>query len=330
MNLLDIYQKLTIENLFLPSNPLFGEVEMVNKIIKQRKVRKVFVSHPFNDEWLKKYLAKYEIIDEPPDNILIQSGYYVLPSGEIGICFSYPKTLKQILFQTNKLSDMIKFAKKIKKICGAKSLGFAGTLPKLLVDKKILKPKEIFEGREITALAVLSAIQNIMVVEELTTPHIIIIGGKGNIGSLVVEKILTNLPELGVSSLDITTKGSFGKIISVLRKLKKDLVIINIASDNALKEYVWSITEEWPGPAKLIFINEAYPHPKGEIIMQTKKLKLPLYHIVGGNGIFRPPLDYPYSLLCKQDNHLIFKGIPCCALFVQKNKELSKILFCKL
>jgi hypothetical protein len=337
MKLLDIYSKIRIEDLLLPSNHLFGDTSYVNEIIEKRKVRKIFIKHPFNEEWQNKYLAKYGIKKTLPKNIFIASGDYIVSSGEIGLDFSYPATLRQILstkpktlFKTDPLADMVKFAKQIQKITGAKSIGYAGTLPRILVDRKILKQSEIEEGREVTALAVLSVIEDIISIEELSCPHVIIIGGKGNIGSLVVEKILKKLPELGISSLDINTKGSFGKIISVLRKLKKDLIIVNIASENALREYVGSITEEWPIPAKLIFINEAYPHPKGETIWQAKKLKLPIYQVIGGDGVCNPPLDYPYSLLCSEGKSLIWKGIPCCALFLQENGELGKILSCKL
>lgn len=82
-------------------------------------------------------------------------------------------------------------------------------------------------------------------------------------------------------------------------------ILINVTRKAAIKEYIHLF---WP---ELIVLNEVYPEPSQDEIVQLKKMGCTTYHIVGLQGKAYPSFPQVYE-----------GGIPCCAGIHSKSIEV--------
>ncbi len=271
-------------------NLLFGHflfyhfVGFINKHTK--KVKNIFMLYPANSKYSRAYVYPWyeRQMKWRPRLVGI-----LWQNKKIGFIFGISATEKDFLKKENieNLKDIERKLEKIKKAINAEQKTFAGILPGILFSKKIIAKSP---EREVTAKAVLLAVEKVKKIENMENVPLIILGGNGFIGSAVKKEIKNSF------SFDIEDKDRFHKFVK--NKKGEPAIVLNLTKKGVLKEYIPYL---WEG---IVVLNEVYPEPKESELRKMAGKNIPCYHIVGSKGGAWPSFPKGYR-----------GGIPCCSSF---------------
>lgn len=179
---------------------------------------------------------------------------------------------------------------RIRGLIGAERKIFAGILPSLF-SRLGAQDRQLEEQRRLTALAVVSALDQVSALKGLdaATP-ILLIGGRGYIATEVMQLCAGR----SVRSIDLGEFDAFRTFADSTRG--SALVVVNLAKSGALAEYAGHF---WPG---VVVLNEVYPEPSDAELATLETCGAQCFHVVGVAGGAWPAFPRAYR-----------GGIPCCA-----------------
>lgn len=281
-------------NVFINHDLLFWLIGVINRRINL--IESVFLVYPANEKYALAYVYQFrlpKVMWNPrPCGLLWQNG-------KLTLMFCISAANGQFTSQQNleKLHCVAERMEKVRRLFGAKRKTFAGILPGILYAKRIIQ--EAPEA-DLTATAVVQAIESIMTKESLKaeTP-IIILGGKGFIGRRVIKL----LDKSEVYGIDLPIGHKQDSWPDHLRD--KRVIVVNITLNNAFKDYLDVI---WPGT---VVINEVYPEPTPDILERLRDKNCSCYHVVGVSAFALPSFPEAYH-----------GAIPCCAAWPSPQLEV--------
>jgi hypothetical protein len=285
---------------FLSNKLFFFCLGAINKNFLKGKIATLFMIYPATQKYSRAYVYDWQAQKMKHQPKLV--GFFS-QKGKWGLIFGVSLTEEEILDGKSSvyLEKIERSFEKFRKIVGAKKKTYAGIIPGIMRKRSI---SESSSDAESTATAVVAATKKIIGEESLgSIIPVIILGGKGFIGSVVTKKLQSENYPVYPIDYDPKKRERIGKWP---RQLKgQPVVILNVTKKGVLKEY---IPEIWPNS---IVINEVYPEPSWKEISQIKTLGASFYHIVGTEGEAFPSFPRAYK-----------GGIPCCAtIFDTKNPE---------
>lgn len=265
---------------------------LIGKFNSRGWIKSVFLSYPANYAYAREYAYKFRI-----GSWKIRLTGFLWQNGKIIIMFSVFVEENEFLKNGNreKLEEVVRQVEKIRRLIRADEKTFVGILPGLLSKRKIIdKTPEA----DITVSIVVEAIELIKKKIELEKITIVVLGGRGFIGKMVVDK-LKQVQKSNIHVVDLI--GSNDKWPG--RETRR--MIINMARHNTIGFYLDELRE---GD---IILNEAYPGPPLEVLDKIKSLNCECFHIVGVEAGAFPRFTHVYS-----------EGIPCCAAWNSNNRKI--------
>lgn len=284
-------------NLIFNNRIVWALVGAVNKRIPF--IKTIFLAYPANYKFATEYVF---------DNVLEETRWhpwftgFFIQNGKIGIQFAISsvednfrddhniENLRLLWLRMNHLKSLLE----------ADQMTFAGILPGIFYKKNIIHTLPI--ELDVTVKAVKQAV--FKAIDELNLPDttpIIVLGGKGFIGN----KFVAEMSGREVYCVDKQDAYSHS-IEDILKKVKEKIIILNVATQNALQENLLYFNE------KVIIINEVYPEPSRELTNSIVEKGVKLFHIIGVKGKSFPNFPRAYR-----------GGIPCCASWDNDNLEVK-------
>ncbi len=294
-------------NLLFNHNFVFRVVGWFNK--KKGFLKTIFVAYPASEEYANAYVYKrcrYKMRWCPwPAGIFKQNGKW-------GVMFVISSTDQDFKNPENKekLAFFVKKFVRIKDMLRAEQMTSAGIIPGMLHRHKLIS--EAPEA-EVTVKAVVKAEEEVRKILNWEEVPLVVLGGKGFIGSRLVEKLNNRVYSREVYSVDCEDGIDY---INWPYSLEgKRAIIINITKKHALSNYLPLF---WPD---LVLINETYPEPSKQEIAALAKKGNKVYHVAGVEASSFPSFPKAYA-----------GGIPACAAWNSPDmkvivKDLSKEFF---
>jgi len=259
-----------------------------------RKTGVVFLLYPANQKYTSAYVYSWYARQMKWKPRLVGVLYQ---ENRIGFIFGISATEKDFYDKKNteKLRKLERDMEKIKRLLRAKQKSFAGVLPGVLASRGILS--EIPE-RKVTVKAIKRAVERAREKENLPEESpVVILGGKGFIGSLAKKEIENSY------AFDL---GEEKDLLSFLQKMKgKPVIILNVTKKEVLTSYIPYFWQE------ITVVNEVYPEPTQKEVSEMRKRGVACYHMVGTRGKAIPSFPRAYR-----------GGIPCCASFWHEGYEV--------
>lgn len=212
--------------------------------------------------------------------------------GRYGLIFGIPNLEDEIRIEqgAQHLLDLMNRMEAIRSRVGASRKVFAGILPSTFLRNGI-ENEHLVEQRNLTARAVLSALDKLMALHHLSADvQVLVLGGRGYIAS----EVLRLCGGRRVSSIDVGEWEAFSKFAD--NHIGCPVVVINLTKSGALSEYA---SKFWPG---VFVLNEVYPEPSVAEITALEDRGAKCYHITGVTGEAWPTFPKAYR-----------GAIPCCA-----------------
>lgn len=250
----------------------------------------IFIAYPASEEYANYYFAP-AIVEHAQwkpilCGLLRQNGKWILGFGISNLEKDFHADL-----DSSNLKLLLRRAEQLQMLTKSRQVTFSGILPGLL-NRRCLRNDQ--NEATVTVQALLHAIELVKRAEGIETDiPVIVLGGKGYIGSYLLRK----LGGLGcsvdmASSTDVWPEHLAGK----------PAILVNVAHRKALRQYSEKL---WSG---LILLNEVYPEPSKREISEFTKLGNAAYHVVGVEAFAFPSFPKAYA-----------GGIPCCAGWANSN-----------
>lgn len=273
---------------------VFKAIGILNK--RRPFLKTVFVAYPASEEYASKYVYKrhrHWMRWKPwPAGLFRQDGKW----GLMTVISSTEKDFNSSNYEN--LKYLVEETEKIRKWLGAEQKTFAGVIPGVLYNLKLLDdPVE----RDVTAEALMRAEKKLR--EKLSYSEevpLILLGGKGFIGKRLREKL-----DRDVYCVDVNSVPNKPNLQEWPRDLEgQDAILINLTRASTISHYTHLF---WPG---LTLLNEAYPAPEEE----AEKIRAKggnAFHLVGVKANSYPSFPKAY-----------YGGIPCCAAWSSSEMEV--------
>ncbi len=260
-------------------------------------IESVFLVYPANDKYALAYVYPKRL---PKVRWNPWPGGLLWQNGRLGIMFVISANNGSFVDQSNldNLRHVVERMERLRQLLRAKYKTFAGILPGVLQSQGLLKTAP---EAEITALAVVQAIDKIRRLEALSSDvPVVVLGGSGFIGRRVVGL----LKDQQVYSLD-TAVGQ-GRQDWPKHLVGQPLIVVNITVKSAISDYIDLM---WPGT---VVVNEVYPEPSFEVADRLKQQGCSLWHVVGVKALALPAFPRAYQ-----------GAIPCCAAWPSSKMEVK-------
>ncbi len=290
------FKKITliILNLVFNHNLIYRFIGFWNGFFNS-PINSVFVAFPAKEEYASAYVYKW---NRNPMRWLPSIAGLYRQNGKWGIMFVVSSTPADFYNPENtaNLKKMAERTEEIRSMLRAKQKTFAGTLPGLLMSKRIIRTTP---ETDVTVMAVLRAEEKLR--NKLAYPEncpLIIIGGNGHVGKRLRKKLRGDREIYNIDKKGKTDKWPY--------HLKgKKAILINITKKMALSEYAFKF---WP---ELALLNETYPEPEESEILTLNLIGAKAWHIVGVKADSWPSFPRAYK-----------GGIPCCAAWAAEGMEV--------
>ena len=285
---------LLLINFFINHDFVFKTIGWFNK--KFNFLVTIFVAYPASEEYANAYVYKrhrHKMSWLPwPAGLFKQNGkwgiMFVISSTDLD--FKDPANIDNLRIYINRLRD-------IRNMLGAKQMTSAGIIPGMLSKFGLITKSP---EAEVTVEAVAKAEKDLREKLEWSqdTP-LIILGGKGFIGSRLIKK----LQDREIYSVDCEDGVDYANWPYHLQG--KKAILINITKKYALTSYLHMF---WP---ELVLLNETYPEPSRKELEILFNIGCKVYHISGVKAKAYPTFPRAYS-----------GCIPCCAAWKSQCMEV--------
>ncbi len=288
-----------LSDILLNNSLVFKLIGLINE--KTNKIATIFIAYPGSDRYASEYTFKFHrkiTNNRPmPMGIFKHGDHY-------GIMFAITKNEDEFEDPKNHdyLQNLVHRGEYIQKLIKANFVKFSGRLPGILHKNKIKRSNssEIDTTVEIVNLAIRQVIDGVGYKQGCP---IIILGGKGHVGSKL-EKLLLGF-ELHIVDIKNGGKASWPHELENTKS-----ILVNLVGSRAFSTF---IPKMWKG---LVVINESYPEISKEDLSKLTNKGIEAYHIVGVKPHFCfPSFPYPYT-----------GGIPCCAAHTHPSNENRVII----
>lgn len=189
----------------------------------------------------------------------------------------------------------------LKNALGAKTLHFAGTLPgRFTTQLRINRGDDQKNERIATQKNVVTAIlrMRVRLGHDASSP-VVILGSRGYIGKTVTAQL---------AALSIIVIGIDKDTSSTYQKPDGHHLLVNITEPEAINNYLEHMDE------KTALLNEVYPAPHRDVVVQMKERGARVFHIAG--VLAETLFSFPY----------VYQGaIPCCAALPDEEYEVKII-----
>lgn len=259
-------------------------------------IRTVFLAYPASDNYADPYCYDFQL-DDCKWNPRISG--FLRQNHKLGLMLVISATNSDFLEPANRenLRAMVKRVERIQSWLSIPQKTFAGILPGVLVANRMLR--ESIE-RKVTVRAVILAEERVRAQEDFPSDTaLIVLGGRGFIGRALIKQ----LTDREVYCVDIAN--GFDVWPAHLRGLP--CIAINVTTKAVLNEY---LSLFWP---QLVLLNEVYPPPDDQEILQLQRAGITTYHLVGVQAQSWPAFPADYA-----------GGVPCCA--ATDSEELAVIV----
>lgn len=268
----------------------------VNRLLG-RPIRSLFFMYPpSQSKYAEKYGFKW-VFKYSHRNPLIVGAYF--QNFRMGLVLA--AHVQEDYFKDN--SEYLRMIKtkleRTRQLVGAEIIHFSGIFPSEL-NRVSLIDKEYFSERcDFVAEIVIDAERVVREQENIfEVCPILLLGGKGNIGSAMKEKFMADGREVYIIDRD-------EEFPEGLRD--KRAILIDVSRKGVLES---RIDQLWPN---MILLNERYPEPNEEVVSILNNKGINVYHVAGVKAKAFPPFPYAYA-----------GGIPCCAA-IREDKATSLV-----
>lgn len=274
-------------------------IGVINRLLG-RPIRSLFLMYPPAQS---KYAEKYGftwVFKYAHNNPLIVGAYF--QNFRIGLILA--AYVQESYFRNNKeyLTLIQSKIERTRRLVGAEIVHFSGVLPSEMNRFSMIDQGYFKERCELVAEIVIDAERAVREKESIfEVCPVLLLGGKGNIGSAIKEKFMTEGREVYIVDRDENFPQS-------LRD--KRAILIDVSRKGVLES---RIDQLW---SNLTILNESYPEPQSDVVNILNAKGINVYHVAGVKAKVFPPFPYAYA-----------GGIPCCAAIREENvKSLVKKL----
>lgn len=262
-----------------------------------RPLRSLFLMYPPAQS---KYAEKYGfnwVFKYSHSNPLIVGAYF--QNFRIGLILA--SHVQEDYFRNNReyLTMIQSKIERIRRLVGAEVVHFSGILPSEMNRVSLIDQDYFKERCELVAEIVIDAERVVREQERIfEVCPVLLLGGKGNIGSTMKEKFMADGREVYIVDRDEDFPQN-------LRD--KRAILIDVSRKGVLEsrmEQLWS---------NLTILNESYPEPNEDVVKALNNKGINVYHVAGVKAKAFPPFPYAYA-----------GGIPCCAA-IREDKAMSLV-----
>lgn len=271
----------------------------------------VFVMYPADQTFADSYTfrMRQRFIKWKPFIV----GVIVHPSGARTLMFAISAHVdgRDSDYDANDMRDLHARTERVKRLLGASSTHFAGTIPRRLAALRVRRgPCQGIEQRA-TAMNVVSAVENTLRREQSLRERVssvVILGAKGYVGREVTES-LSGEGHLRVLAVDVDgVYEDGGRVSGEYEAPGGRHLILNITLPEAINPYIEKMGD------MTVVLNEVYPAPHPDVVTSMKERGVRMYHIAGVKASVWPPFPSAYQ-----------GAVPCCAALIGEGYEVTTI-----
>ncbi len=258
---------------------------LINRLLG-KPIRSVFLIYPGQEKYARKYVFSWSANYMRHNPLIV--GAYFQKNMRIGLIVA--AYVQENYFRGNKdyLVKMHSNLELMRKLVGAEVTHLSGTLPSEMNRLGLIDPAYFTERCELVAEIVVDAERKVRETEKVfSNCPVILLGGKGSIGTALKMKFLEEGREVHIVDRDEEFPSAVVGQRAVLVDVSRKGVLESRLQD------LWS---------NLTIVNESYPEPEPDVVQVLNEKGINVYHVVGVKAKAYPPFQYGYA-----------GGIPCCA-----------------
>lgn len=262
-------------------------IGLFNRLHPKRPIRTLFLTYPANMAYLTSMVYAWYA---PPFRWRPGLSQVLAHGHHWGLSFAVSSGEAHYNLPENRalLAKLHQRMERIKRIVGAHQVTYSGILPGLFVRQGLIPVEQCHEIHN-TAKVVSRAVSELTRLAGMPEKcPVIILGGKGTIGSRVVD-LLQRASDRPVCAIDVDNQTQFPSHFR-----GQAVVVLNITKLGALSQY---IPQLWP---EAVVLNEVYPEPR-----RAELGRIRCWHIAGVQGWALPAFRGAYA-----------DALPCCAAYL--------------
>ena len=263
------------------SLPLLG---LLNRIFG-RPIHPLFICYPATPKYREQYCFRFmlPLIRRYP---VVVGAFH--QGGRIGLVGNISAVEREFT-EPGFYSRFQRYTRFIQGVLGVREVTYSGILPNSMRRAGYLSDTDADHRCQLVAGVVTAAEAGVRARQTLNsdTP-VIVLGGKGAVGSVVVSRLREDLRETHCVDAGDNFPDHLGG---------REVILINVARKGALLPLIDRL---WKG---VILLNETYPEPRPQTVRPLKAQGIDVYHISGVKARALPPFPHAYC-----------GGIPYCVM----------------